>query len=89
MLFRSLVDVNEVAALQGIARDSGGVTIMACTRQADAERSAILRDLRLGEFDVLVRSDEKLSKYASSTGEAVFPTCGHIVTARKPRAFRA
>ncbi|HMB75481.1 MAG TPA: methyltransferase domain-containing protein [Kiloniellaceae bacterium] len=34
--------------------------------------------------DVLVRSDERLSKYASASGEAVFPTCGHIVTARKP-----
>lgn len=45
-----------------------------------------LFDIHLSEdkiADVLVRSDEKLSKYASSTGEAVFPTCGHIVTARK------
>ena len=33
--------------------------------------------------DVLVRSDEKLSKYASPTGEAVFPTSGHIITAKK------
>jgi len=34
--------------------------------------------------DVLVKSDGKLSRYASQTGEAVFPTSAHIVTARKP-----
>lgn len=33
--------------------------------------------------DVLVKSDEKLSKYASPTGEAVFPTCGHVIKAIK------
>lgn len=34
--------------------------------------------------DVLVQSDSKLSKYAAPSGEAVFPTSAHIVTARKP-----
>ena len=33
--------------------------------------------------DVLVESDKTLSKYASTTGEAIFPTCAHIFTARK------
>ena len=33
--------------------------------------------------DVLVESDETLSKYASESGEAIFPTCAHIFTARK------
>lgn len=44
--------------------------------------------IRLSEdkiAEVLLRSDEKLSKYASPTGEAVFPTCGHIIIARKPQ----
>ena len=46
-----------------------------------------LFDIHLSEdkiADVLVKSDSKLSKYASQTGEAVFPTSGHIVTASKP-----
>jgi ubiquinone/menaquinone biosynthesis C-methylase UbiE len=46
-----------------------------------------LFDIHLNEekiADVLVKSDGKLSKYATQTGEAVFPTSGHIVTARKP-----
>jgi hypothetical protein len=46
-----------------------------------------LFDIHLSEdkiADVLVKSDGKLSKYASQTGEAVFPTSGHIVTASKP-----
>ena len=34
--------------------------------------------------DVLVQSDDKLSGYASETGEAVFPTSAHIVSGRKP-----
>lgn len=33
--------------------------------------------------DVLIKSDEKLAKYATSSGEAVFPTSGHIITAHK------
>ena len=33
--------------------------------------------------DVLVKSDSKLSKYAAASGEAVFLTSAHIVTARK------
>ena len=35
--------------------------------------------------DVLVRSDARLSRYAAPSGEAVFPTSAHIVTARKPQ----
>jgi len=35
--------------------------------------------------DVLVKSDGKLSKYAAQSGEAVFPTSAHIVTAHKLR----
>jgi ubiquinone/menaquinone biosynthesis C-methylase UbiE len=45
-----------------------------------------LFDIHLSEdkiADVLVKSDGKLSRYASETGEAVFPTSAHIVTARK------
>jgi ubiquinone/menaquinone biosynthesis C-methylase UbiE len=34
--------------------------------------------------DVLVQSDIRLSKYAAQSGEAVFPTSAHIVTANKP-----
>ncbi|WP_172296355.1 class I SAM-dependent methyltransferase [Pseudoruegeria sp. HB172150] len=34
--------------------------------------------------DVLKKSDDRLAKYASSTGEAVFGTSGYIVTGRKP-----
>lgn len=32
--------------------------------------------------EVLVESDKTLSKYASSSGEAVFPTSAHVITAR-------
>lgn len=45
-----------------------------------------LFDINLSEekiADVLVKSDGKLSKYAAQSGEAVFPTSAHIVTARK------
>ncbi|SLN23549.1 Demethylmenaquinone methyltransferase [Roseovarius albus] len=34
--------------------------------------------------DILMKSDATLSKYASPTGEAVFPTSAYIITARKP-----
>jgi hypothetical protein len=47
-----------------------------------------LFDIHLSEekiADVLVKSDGKLSKYAAQSGEAVFPTSAHIVTARKPQ----
>lgn len=46
-----------------------------------------LFDINLTEekiADVLIKSDGKLSIYASQSGEAVFPTSAHIVTARKP-----
>jgi len=33
--------------------------------------------------DVLVKSDGRLAKYATASGEAVFPTSAHIVTAHK------
>ena len=33
--------------------------------------------------DVLIESDRTLSKYADSSGEAVFPTSAHVITARK------
>ena len=45
-----------------------------------------LFDINLSEntiADVLVKSDGKLSKYAALSGEAVFPTSAHIVTAHK------
>ncbi len=34
--------------------------------------------------DVLVQSDSRLAKYSSQSGEAVFPTSAHVITARKP-----
>lgn len=34
--------------------------------------------------DVLVKSDARLSKYATLSGEAVFPTSAYIMTASKP-----
>jgi SAM-dependent methyltransferase len=46
-----------------------------------------LFDIHLSEekiANVLIKSDSKLSKYATQTGEAVFPTSAHITTARKP-----
>ena len=33
--------------------------------------------------DVLIESDRTLSKYAVSSGEAVFPTSAHVITAQK------
>ena len=33
--------------------------------------------------DVLIESDRTLSKYAGSSGKAVFPTSAHVITARK------
>ena len=44
-------------------------------------------DIHLSEdkiADVLRQSDARLSKYTASSGEAVFPTSAHIMTARKP-----
>lgn len=46
-----------------------------------------LFDIHLSEekiADVLIQSDSKLSKYAMESGEVVFPTSAHIVTACKP-----
>jgi len=45
-----------------------------------------LFDINLGEDEineVLIQSDKTLSKYATSSGEAIFPTSAHIITARK------
>jgi CO/xanthine dehydrogenase FAD-binding subunit len=39
-----LVDINDIAALTGIARDGEDVVIGAATRQATAERAALIRD---------------------------------------------
>jgi CO/xanthine dehydrogenase FAD-binding subunit len=39
-----LVDINDVAPLQGIARDGDALVIKACTRQADALASAAMRE---------------------------------------------
>jgi SAM-dependent methyltransferase len=33
--------------------------------------------------DVLIESDRTLSKYSESSGEAVFPTSAHVITARR------
>ena len=33
--------------------------------------------------DVLMRSDEKLARYADASGKAVFPTSAHVITAQK------
>jgi ubiquinone/menaquinone biosynthesis C-methylase UbiE len=44
-------------------------------------------DIHLGEdqiAEVLQKSEAKLSKYAESSGEAVFPTSAYITTATKP-----
>lgn len=46
-----------------------------------------LFDIHLTEnkiADVLMKSDAKLAKYATPSGEAVFPTSAYIMTARKP-----
>lgn len=46
-----------------------------------------LFDIHLTEdtiADVLMKSDAKLSKYATATGEAVFPTSAYVMTASKP-----
>jgi ubiquinone/menaquinone biosynthesis C-methylase UbiE len=46
-----------------------------------------LFDIHLTEAeiaDVLMKSDAKLSKYETQSGEAVFPTSAYIMTARKP-----
>ncbi len=54
--------------------------------EADLRGWLPLFDIKLSEDEianVLVRSEEKLAKYASPSGEAVFPTSGHIITARK------
>ncbi len=45
-----------------------------------------LFDINLSEAkinDVLIESDSTLSKYTSSSGNAVFPTSAHVITARK------
>ncbi len=45
-----------------------------------------LFDINLSEAkinDVLIESDSTLSKYASSSGKAIFPTSAHVITARK------
>ncbi len=47
-----------------------------------------LFDINLSEdliADVLIKSDEKLAKYADQSGEAVFPTSAQIVTTQKPQ----
>ena len=47
-----------------------------------------LFDINLSEdkiADVLIKSDEKLAKYADQSGGAVFPTSAHIVTTQKPQ----
>lgn len=38
-----VVDINKIEALSGITEKDGGVTVGACTRQADAEISPVLR----------------------------------------------
>ena len=35
--------------------------------------------------DVLIASDERLRRYETASGEAIFPTSAHIVSARRPR----
>ena len=45
-----------------------------------------LFDIFLSEADidrVLVESDKTLSRYAQPSGEAVFPTSAHVITAQK------
>ena len=45
-----------------------------------------LFDIQLGEAkisEVLVESDRTLSKYATASGEAVFPTSAHVISAHK------
>lgn len=47
-----------------------------------------LFDIHLSEdkiADVLMKSDTKLSGYATASGEAVFPTSAYIITASKPK----
>lgn len=39
--------------------------------------------------DVLAASDRRLRRYKADSGEAVFPTSAHIVTARRPRQRQA
>jgi len=92
----SLGNFDEVTSLLG---NSGFVDIQVETKvesarfpssrhmvEAELRGWLPLFDIHLDEdeiADVLVKSDQTLAKYASSSGEAVFPTSAHIITARK------
>ena len=92
----SLGDPDEIAAVFDRAGFSD-ISVETKTEQATFPSSrtmveAELRgwlplfDIHLGEAkiaNVLIKSDNRLSRYASQTGEAVLPTSAHIVTARK------
>ena len=92
----SLGDAGEVT---GVLQNSGfmDISVEAKTESAlfPSSRQMVEAELRgwlplfeifLSEDEidqVLVESDKTLSKYASPSGEAVFPTSAHIITARK------
>ena len=77
--------VRSLPHLYGTVR---AVTVPRPLTPAPQEKIVIhIHDIHLNEekiADVLVKSDDKLSRYASPSGEAVFPTSAHIVTANKP-----
>ena len=92
----SLGNADEVAAVLG---DSGFTGISVETKveparfpssrhmvEAELRGWLPLFDIFLDEAkikDVLIESDKTLSKYAESSGEAVFPTSAHVIKARK------
>ena len=92
----SLGDAGEVT---GVLQNSGfmDISVEAKTESAlfPSSRQMVEAELRgwlplfeifLSEDEidqVLVESDKTLSKYAGPSGEAVFPTSAHIITARK------
>lgn len=54
--------------------------------EADLRGWLPLFDINLSEDkinEVLVESDSRLSKYAGLSGEAKYPTSGHVFTAQK------
>ncbi len=55
--------------------------------EADLRGWLPLFDVHLDEAkisEVLAEADSRLAKYAGPSGEVVFPTSGHVFTAKKP-----
>lgn len=93
--------LGDPADIVGILKQAGFSDIVLETREEQARfpstRTMVEAELRgwlplfgisLSEekiADLLIESDVRLSSYAAQSGEAVFPTSAHIVTARKPQ----